>query len=235
MVTRRGNPHASGGVKDRKKDDFVNDANMFRDEIGVASRKVGWPLTDAEAESLAGHYRLLRRWDAKMNLTALKERETILRRHFLEPIAVSGLLGDEGRLLDLGSGNGFPAIPLKVLHPSLELVLVESSQKKSAFLNAVLQELRLAKGRVETRRVGGLADIADLLPCRYLTFRAIRGRDLLTGETGPILETGGRALFFVSPDEADDLRQRPIPRLRWVESRQIPFDPRSVVAVLEPA
>src|SRR2546422_8643747 len=100
-----------------------------------------------------------------MNLTGLKDEETIIRRHFLEPIAVAHLLHDEGTLVDLGSGNGFPAVPLKVLRPGLDLVLVEASEKKSAFLWAVLRELGLKGARVETRSVRSLEDLADLLAC----------------------------------------------------------------------
>ncbi len=169
-----------------------------------------------------------------MNLTGLKGEDAILRRHFLEPIAASNLLGDRGTLLDLGSGNGFPAIPLLVLHPGLTLVLVESSEKKSAFLWAVLRELRLKGARVETRRVGARADLSDLLPCRYLTFRAIRAQNLLQEGEPAILEPGGRALLFISSEEAEALRASPLPGLRWAGSRPLPSGPGAVVAILEP-
>jgi 16S rRNA (guanine527-N7)-methyltransferase len=169
-----------------------------------------------------------------MNLTGLRDQDAILRRHFLEPIAAADLLGDRGALLDLGSGNGFPAIPLKVLHPGLDLVMVEASEKKSSFLWAVARELGLGGTRVETRRVRGLQDIADLLPCRYLTLRAVRARPLLRGGRGPILEPGGRALLFVSAEDAESIHGDPIPGLRWAESRPLPSGQGAVVAVLGP-
>ena len=170
-----------------------------------------------------------------MNLTGLKDEAMIARRHFLEPIAIADLLEDEGRLVDLGSGNGFPAVPLKVLRPGLELVLVESSEKKSAFLWAVIRELGLREARVETRRVRRLADLADLLPCRYLTLRAVRSDDLLKGKGIRILVPGGKGLFFVTTHEVERLRrQTPIQGLRLSETRPLPSDPRSVLAILEP-
>ncbi len=169
-----------------------------------------------------------------MNLTGLKDDAAIIRRHFLEPIAASGLLGDEGTLVDLGSGNGFPAIPLKVLHPGIDLVLVESSEKKSGFLWAVIRELGLRGARVETRRVSGRRDLADLTPCRYLTLRGVRGRDLVRGEGGPLLERGGRALLFVSAEEGEAIRRDPWPGLQWGGSLDLPSGPGSIVAILEP-
>jgi len=170
-----------------------------------------------------------------MNLTGLKDESMIARRHFLEPIAIADLLDDRGRLVDLGSGNGFPAVPLKVLRPGLELVLVESSERKSAFLWAVIRELGLSGARVETRRVRRLDDLMDLLPCRYLTLRAIRADDLLKGKGIPILVPGGKGLFFVTPEQVERFRRHtPIEGLRFSGTRPLPSNPRSVLAIFEP-
>ncbi len=208
----------------------------FADRLRGIAAAAGFHPSEAQLDAFCIHHRLLRRWGERMNLTGLKDDEAIARRHFLEPIAAAPLLDDRGTLLDLGSGNGFPAIPLKVLRPGLRLVLVEASEKKSAFLSAVLRELGMRDARVETRRIGGRRDLADLLPCRYLTIRAVRVRDLLKGEGPPILEPGGRALLFVAPDEAEAIRKRPLSGLRFVEARPLPSSTTgSTLAVLEPA
>jgi 16S rRNA (guanine527-N7)-methyltransferase len=207
----------------------------FTETLLKIARATGRSLSDQELRRFEAHYRLLKAWGRRMNLTGLKDESMIARRHFLEPIAIADLLDDEGRLVDLGSGNGFPAVPLKVLRPGLELVLVESSEKKSAFLWAVIRELGLREARVETRRVRRLADLADLLPCRYLTLRAVRADDLLKGKGIRILVPGGKGLFFVTADEVERLRRHsPIQGLRLSGTRPLPSDPRSVLAILEP-
>ncbi len=207
----------------------------FTETLLKIARATGRSLSDQELRRFEAHYRLLKAWGRRMNLTGLKDESMIARRHFLEPIAIADLLDDEGRLVDLGSGNGFPAVPLKVLRPGLELVLVESSEKKSAFLWAVIRELGLREARVETRRVRRLADLADLLPCRYLTLRAVRADDLLKGKGIRILVPGGKGLFFVTTDEVERLRRHsPIQGLRLSGTRPLPSDPRSVLAILEP-
>ena len=207
----------------------------FTETLLKIARAAGRSLSDQELSRFEAHYRLLKAWGRRMNLTGLKDESMIARRHFLEPIAIADLLDDEGRLVDLGSGNGFPAVPLKVLRPGLELVLVESSEKKSAFLWAVIRELGLRETRVETRRVRRLADLADLLPCRYLTLRAVRADDLLKGKGIRILVPGGKGLFFVTTDEVERLRRHsPIQGLRLSGTRPLPSDPRSVLAILEP-
>src|SRR5438093_3504946 len=113
----------------------------FRETLRTKARSVGRALSEQELASFETHYRLLQKWSRRMNLTGLKDEEAIVRRHFLEPLVAADLLEEEGTLVDLGSGNGFPAVPLKILRPGLDLVLVESSEKKSAFLWAVVREL----------------------------------------------------------------------------------------------
>jgi len=207
----------------------------FTETLLKIAAATGRSLSDQEVRRFEAHFRLLREWGRRMNLTGLKDESMIAKRHFLEPIAVADLLENEGRLVDLGSGNGFPAVPIKVLRPGLELVLVESSEKKSAFLWAVIRELGLREARVETRRVHRLADLADLLPCRYLTLRAVRSDNLLKGKGIQVLVPGGKALFFVTTDEVERLRRHiPMEGLRLSGTRLLPSDPRSVLAILEP-
>jgi 16S rRNA (guanine527-N7)-methyltransferase len=208
--------------------------SAFRERLLAGVQSIGRSLSDREIEALTVHYRLLQEWSSRMNLTGIKDLDSIVRRHFLEPIAASDLVGEEGRLVDLGSGNGFPAIPLKVLRPRLDLVLVEASEKKSSFLWAVLRELRLQTARVETRHVRETADLADLFPCRYLTLRAIQARRVLKGRPIPILEPGGKGLFFLSAADAETLKRRPVAGLNLIDTRPLPGGPDSVVAILEP-
>jgi 16S rRNA (guanine527-N7)-methyltransferase len=169
-----------------------------------------------------------------MNLTGLKDEESILRRHFLEPLAVTDLIDQEGTLLDLGSGNGFPAVPLAVLNPGVRLILVEASERKSAFLWAVLRELGLKGARVETRRACRRADLADILPVRWLTFRGIKVQDLIAGGHPDLLEEGGRMLAFVSEGDGEALRKNHPTDLRWTETRRLPSSPGDVVEVFRP-
>jgi 16S rRNA (guanine527-N7)-methyltransferase len=218
----------------RRTGERKDPGESFAYRLREAAGEVGRTLSRHEADALISHYELLRKWGSRMNLTGLRDEEAILRRHFMEPIAAAELIGDTGRLVDLGSGNGFPAIPLKVLRPGIDLVLVEASEKKSAFLWAVLRELELSGSKVVTRRVEGVEDLEDLLPCRYLTIRAVRVPGVLGGKKARILESGGRALFFVAPEEADRLEKKPPSGLRFESVRPLPSDSRSVLAVFGP-
>src|SRR5258708_10592524 len=102
-----------------------------------------------QAVLIQQYIKTLLRWNEKLNLTAIRDPLEILYRHFCESMfAVGAIPVDKGRLADIGSGPGFPGIPLKILRPELELCLVESNVKQGTFLAEVVRELRLTNTRV---------------------------------------------------------------------------------------
>jgi 16S rRNA (guanine527-N7)-methyltransferase len=122
----------------------------------------------------------LLRWNEKLNLTAIRDPLEILYRHFCESMFAAGAIPvDKGRLADIGSGPGFPGIPLKIARPDLELCLVESNIKKGTFLAEVVRELKLTNTRVLISRYEELGE--EVSPLDYVCSRAV-------GEFGPFLE-----------------------------------------------
>jgi 16S rRNA (guanine527-N7)-methyltransferase len=129
------------------------------------------------------YMRTLLRWNEKLNLTAIRSPLEILYRHFCESMFAAGAIPvDKGRLADIGSGPGFPGIPLKILRPELELCLVESNIKKGTFLAEVVRELQLTNSRVLISRYEELGE--EVAPLDFVCSRAV-------GEFGPFLEWAG--------------------------------------------
>ncbi len=116
---------------------------------------VDWPQV---YEQLAVYLELILKWNARTNLTAIREPEEIVRRHFGESLFVGRYLDACATLLDFGSGAGFPGVPIQLLHPKVQVTLAESQGKKAAFLREVVRELGLGTevwaGRVEAMPVG---------------------------------------------------------------------------------
>jgi 16S rRNA (guanine527-N7)-methyltransferase len=116
--------------------------------------------------------KILQDWNEKLNLTAIRDPLEILHRHFCESMyAAVAVPIDFGRLADIGSGAGFPGIPLKIVRPDLELLLVESNIKKGTFLAEVVRELELAQTRVLIGRYEELSE--HLAPVDYVCARAL--------------------------------------------------------------
>ena len=103
----------------------------------------GDALTPEVVASLRSYLALIVRWNARMNLTAIREPEELVQRQIGESLFAAQFLRDAGTLLDFGSGAGFPGIPLQIVRPKLDVVLAESQGKKASFLREVVRTLSL--------------------------------------------------------------------------------------------
>jgi 16S rRNA (guanine527-N7)-methyltransferase len=128
------------------------DANATRALLEGAAR-LGVTLEAAQREQFARYLALLTRWNQRIQLTTVTEPMEVVRRHFLDSLAVAPVLAGVASLVDVGSGAGFPGLALAVARPELRVTVVESIQKKAAFLEAVRRELGLANTEVEAVRM----------------------------------------------------------------------------------
>jgi len=104
-------------------------------------------ITNKKLEQLEKYYELLIEYNKVMNLTGITEKEKVYLKHFYDSLTISKIinLNNENSLCDLGSGAGFPGIVIKIFYPELEIVLVDSLNKRINFLNTVIKELELKK------------------------------------------------------------------------------------------
>ena len=176
-------------------------ADALSSRISTRFSELGVALSEAEHRLLSEYLWLLAKWNSKINLTALpveSGENTAIDRLLAEPFIASRLVTDTDRLcVDLGSGGGSPAFPLKIGAPHLRMVLVESKERKSAFLREVARSLTLADIDVRTTRFEvlraqpDLADLADIV-----SFRAVRADQGLWGTVSGLLKSGGRVFWF---------------------------------------
>lgn len=151
----------------------------FRSQIGRYAADAGVTVPDSVAAGLYAYYDLLRRWNARINLTALPlapPTADTFARLFIEPLVAAAHLPNSSlSWFDLGSGGGSPAIPIKLAHPKLRLTMVESKMRKAAFLREAVRQLNLADVRIENVRFADLLSIAALAESiDVITARAVR-------------------------------------------------------------
>lgn len=115
--------------------------NKFIEEV----TSLGIEITDKKLEQLEKYYELLIEYNKVMNLTGITEKEEVYLKHFYDSLTLSKIidLNNENSLCDLGSGAGFPGIVIKIFYPNLNVVLVDSLNKRINFLNKVIEELEL--------------------------------------------------------------------------------------------
>jgi len=129
----------------------------------------GVELSDAQVEQIDAYLALLLVWNAKLSLSSVREPAAILQRHFGESIFAALHLAKEGeslRLMDIGSGAGFPGLPFKIARPQVEVTLVEAKAKRATFLREVIRRLQLKPVSVHEGRAEALQADADLVTLR---------------------------------------------------------------------
>jgi 16S rRNA (guanine527-N7)-methyltransferase len=205
----------------------------FRTRLNSRASKAGLFVGNDLVVALAAYYELLSRWNRKINLTALDNPDEAIDRLLLEPVAAARHFPEPGgSIMDIGSGGGSPAIPMKLVAPSSQLTMVEVKARKSAFLREAVRTLKLDKTTVETSRYEELLARPELHE-RYsvLSLRAVRVevRTLLTLQA--FVRPGGVIFLFRGPSgpDAPDL----VPPLRWAGTFPLVESLQSRLTVLQ--
>jgi len=188
----------------------------FRTRLSKRARKAGVFLPDDLAERLSGYYELLERWNRKINLTALDNPDDAIDRLLLEPVVVARQLpSPSATLMDIGSGGGSPAIPMKLCAPAMPLTMVEAKARKSAFLREAVRALKLYNTTVETARYEELLARPELHEAfDVLSVRAVRVeiRTLFTLQA--FVKRGGFLFLFRGPGGPNI--PEIVPPMRWM-------------------
>ena len=193
----------------------------FRDRLARRTRRAKAPITLAMLEPLEAYFRLLTHWNARINLTSLPlepPTDEAFDRLLVEPLAASKQIPTDGSSVwvDLGSGGGSPAIPLKIARPALKLTMIESKERKGAFLREAIRVLELHDAFVQTERFEASAALEHVGPADLVTTRAVRIDAEFFEAAGRLLKNGGQLFLFrpahsPSPDPPGWMRMNTLP------------------------
>ncbi len=156
----------------------------------------GIELTQKQQDLFEKYYALLLEYNAKFNITAITERNDVIVKHFVDSALGCGKVCGK-TLIDIGSGGGFPAIPIKIMNDDLELTLLEATGKKCEFLRAVITELNIKNARVVNGRAEDFAkdnNFREKFDC--CTARAVARLNTLLEYCIPFVKVGGSMVAF---------------------------------------
>jgi 16S rRNA (guanine527-N7)-methyltransferase len=152
------------------------------------------------ASQIETYLNLLVKWNRKINLTAEKKAEDILFRHVFDSIQYARFIQPENKIIDIGSGAGFPGIPLKIIYPQLQLDMVDSQRKRCSFLDTVSRKLGFEQVNVINSRVEDIPNVEDG-KFDAVVFRAVTESQMCLMLGGRFIPPGGKIILKKSPDE----------------------------------
>jgi 16S rRNA (guanine527-N7)-methyltransferase len=178
----------------------------WKELIVDGARRMGITVHADQADQFAAHALILKEWNQKINLTAIDSPMDMAVKHFLDSIVSSRHIEPGSRMLDVGSGAGFPGIPLKVMMPSLDVTLVDATRKKVSFLNHVIRRLHLSHITAMHSR---LEDLQQEWEGRFdvIVCRAFSSLGDFVEKSLPLLVPGGLLLAFKGKGLGNDLVQ----------------------------
>jgi 16S rRNA (guanine527-N7)-methyltransferase len=203
------------------------------------------PLSESQFKDISTYIDILLRWNLKLNLTAIRDPEEIVTRHFGEslfaaghlfPCAETGRVGaglrpgqadlGSARVADVGSGAGFPGLPIKLCVPEIHLTLIESTQKKATFLREVVRALAFTNVDVFAGRAeelpGGSADV--------VTLRAVERFDSVLPVAARLVAPGGCMALFIGDKQASRVSE--LARgFNWSERLTIPLSSERILLI----
>jgi 16S rRNA (guanine527-N7)-methyltransferase len=191
------------------------------------------PLSAAQLQYISMYIDILLRWNARVNLTAVREPEQIVTRHFGESLFAgarlfpsgSGLPGNP-HVVDVGSGAGFPGVPIKIWAPQIHLTLIESNQKKAIFLREVARSLTLMSVDV----FAGRAEDFPRASADLVTLRAVERFDRALPIAAGLVRSGGRVALLVGKGQVGRARELAA-GLTWEGSILIPQSSSRVLLI----
>ena len=185
---------------------------MFNDILREKAEKSGITLTEEQIEKLRIYYELLVEWNEKMNLTALTEPDDVALKHFCDSILLLSYadVKEGSSLIDVGTGAGFPSVPIKIVRPDIKLCLLDSLNKRLVFLQEVVDKLGLENVKIVHARAEDGARKADLREkFDYSTSRAVAQLNVLSEYCLPYVKVGGSFLAMkgkYSEEEIDNAK-----------------------------
>lgn len=168
----------------------------------------GVELDDNQLSQFYTYYEMLIEWNEKINLTAITDFDEVLKKHFLDSIAIGRVISqtDSVSMLDIGTGAGFPGIPIKIAFPNIDITLIDSLNKRVTFLNEVISSLSLTKIEAIHGRAEDFAK-KDLLREKfdYCVSRAVANLSSLCEFCLPYIKVGGKFISYKSEKAREEL------------------------------
>lgn len=182
----------------------------FLRHVKQKAQEIGYNLQEEQLEQFFTYKELLIEWNKKMNLTAIEQEEDIITKHFIDSLSIASYIPDTTKIIDIGTGAGFPGIPLKILKKDLSITLLDSLNKRITFLEEVIRNLSLENIQAVHARAEELAHKEEYREQYDIALsRAVAPMHTLLEYMLPYVKIGGKCICMKGPnlqEESKDLQ-----------------------------
>jgi len=184
------------------------DNKEFVEELINKSQKIGINISEEEANKFYNYMNLLLEWNEKINLTAITAPNEVILKHFVDSITINKYIEDKNTIMDIGTGAGFPGIPLKIINKDKKFILVDSLNKRINFLNEVSEKLNLENIECIHSRAEELAvNINYREKSDIVTSRAVARLATLLEYMFPFVKVGGKCICMKGANIKEELEE----------------------------
>ena len=212
----------------------------LRGLLADGAKELGVGLSEKQIDLFFEYFDNLKSWNERINLTSIKDNREIIINHFLDSISIAPIVDNNKTLLDIGSGGGFPGIPLKIVHPGLNVILVDSVNKKVSFLKDTIRKLALE----DVEALWGRAeDPENKIPRNhfdYVVNRAVGTISDMLNLSMPYLNSNGAIVLMrgkKGSEEWDQIPQELKDKYHLIEYKEfsLPYsESKRIVIILKP-
>lgn len=180
----------------------------FLNEIKEKSKLLEIELDEKQKENFWEYMKLLLEWNEKINLTAITEHKDIIIKHFIDSLTILKKIKNNDKIIDVGTGAGFPGIPLKIANNTLDVLLLDSLNKRINFLNEVISKLNLKNINSIHARVEEVGK-NKIYREKYdvATSRAVANLNVLAEYMIPLVKIGGKCICMKGPDIDEEIEK----------------------------
>ena len=178
----------------------------FKKIMTLYATKLNIKFTEEQLEKFYQYMNLLLEWNEKINLTAIVEPKEVILKHFIDSLTINKYLKENSTLADVGTGAGFPGIPLKILRPDIKITLVDSLNKRINFLNEVIEILNLEDIVTVHSRIEDFGKNKNYREkFDYVTARAVANLAVLSEYLIPIAKIGGKCVCMKGSNVEEEI------------------------------
>ena len=178
----------------------------FKKELVEKLLKINIQVQNEQIEQLYNYMNLLIEWNEKINLTAITEPSEIILKHFVDSLTISKYINKNEKIADIGTGAGFPGIPLKILNPDNDIVLIDSLNKRINFLNEVIKSNNLNRIQAIHARAEEIGHNNNYRgQFDVVTSRAVAKLNVLLEYMLPLVKAGGKCICLKGPNTEQEI------------------------------